>query len=260
MEILVVCLVALVVSGLTLFSGFGLGTLLMPAFALFFPIPLAVAATAVVHLANNLFKVVLVGGKADWAVVARFGLPAVVAALVGATLLEGLAQTPTVATYELAGQAHAVTVVGLAVGLTIVGFAVLELLPRSAGLAFDRRYLPFGGFLSGFFGGLSGNQGALRSAFLINAGLGKEAFIGTGTVTAVMVDVARLLVYGLGFYALRLSEVEDIAGLVLAATAAAFLGSFIGSRLIRKVTLPKVRAVVGVMLVIVGVGMAIGLL
>src|SRR5262249_18547707 len=45
--------VALFVAGLTLFSGFGLGTLLMPAFALFLPVPVAVAATAVVHLAQQ---------------------------------------------------------------------------------------------------------------------------------------------------------------------------------------------------------------
>jgi len=37
----------------------------MPAFALFFPIEVAVAATAIVHLANNIFKGGLVGKKAD---------------------------------------------------------------------------------------------------------------------------------------------------------------------------------------------------
>ena len=61
MSYVVVCGVALMVSGLTLFSGFGLGTLLMPTFALFFPVEVAVAATAVVHLANNVFKLFLVG-------------------------------------------------------------------------------------------------------------------------------------------------------------------------------------------------------
>lgn len=35
MEYIVVCLLAVLVSALTLFSGFGLGTVLMPAFALF---------------------------------------------------------------------------------------------------------------------------------------------------------------------------------------------------------------------------------
>ena len=86
MDYLLVCGVALLVSGLTLYSGFGLGTLLMPVFALFFPVSVAVAATAVVHLLNNLFKVVLVGRRADWTVVARFGLPAALAAFVGAAL------------------------------------------------------------------------------------------------------------------------------------------------------------------------------
>ncbi len=81
MDYALITLTSLVVSGLTLFSGFGLGTLLMPAFALFFPVPTAIAATAVVHLANNLFKLGLVGRQADWRVVARFSLPAALAAL-----------------------------------------------------------------------------------------------------------------------------------------------------------------------------------
>jgi uncharacterized membrane protein YfcA len=64
----------------------------MRAFALFLPVPVAVAATAVVHLANNLFKLALVGRKADWTVVVRFALPAFAAAIVGATLLGLLAE------------------------------------------------------------------------------------------------------------------------------------------------------------------------
>ena len=47
MDYVIVCSSALVIALLTLFSGFGLGTLLMPAFALFFPVEVAVAATAV---------------------------------------------------------------------------------------------------------------------------------------------------------------------------------------------------------------------
>jgi len=54
MDYALVLVVSLVAAGVTLFSGFGLGTVLMPAFALVFPLPVAAAATAVVHLANNL--------------------------------------------------------------------------------------------------------------------------------------------------------------------------------------------------------------
>ena len=84
MDLLIISVVALLASALTLFSGFGLGTVLLPAFALFFPVPTAVAATAVVHLLNNLFKGALLRGGADWRTVLRFGLPAVPGAVLGA--------------------------------------------------------------------------------------------------------------------------------------------------------------------------------
>ena len=50
----VVCGFALLASGLTFFSGFGLGTLLLPAFAPFFPVDRAIALTAAVHFLNGL--------------------------------------------------------------------------------------------------------------------------------------------------------------------------------------------------------------
>src|SRR5207249_9308245 len=86
-EYLLICAVAFVTSGLTLLSGFGLGTLLLPAFAIFFPVDLAVAMTAIVHFLNNLFKLVLLGKYAERSVVVAFGLPAIFAALVGAWAL-----------------------------------------------------------------------------------------------------------------------------------------------------------------------------
>jgi uncharacterized membrane protein YfcA len=260
MEYFVVCIVAVIVSGLTLFSGFGLGTVLMPAFALFFPVPVAVAATAVVHLANNLFKAALVGRKADCSVVARFALPGAAAAILGAALLNVFASLPPVVSYQLGGKTHEIVLVELVIGVLIVAFAFLDLLPSFEKLAFDRKYLPMGGLLSGFFGGLSGIQGALRAAFLIKAGLEKEAFIGTSTMSAVIVDLARLLVYGLSFYTVSFAKIAPgMGGLILAATLAAFVGSFIGARLVKKVTLRTVQIIVGIMLIVVGAGLASGL-
>lgn len=259
MDYIVICLVALLVSAMTLFSGFGLGTLLMPAYALFFPLPVAIAATAVVHLANNIFKTVLVGRKADWRVVLKFALPAAIAAIIGAILLNLFAGLPPLTFYRIDGQKHEIYLIKLIVGVLIIGFACLDLLPCLSNVAFDRKYLPVGGLLSGFFGGLSGIQGALRSAFLIKAGLEKEAFIGTGTVSAVIVDVSRLLIYGLSFYTMKISQVESMSGIILAAIIAAFAGSFVGARLMKKVTLHAVQIIVGVMLIVVGIGIATGL-
>jgi uncharacterized protein len=260
MSLLVVCLAALLASGLTLFSGFGLGTILTPVFALFFPVQAAVAMTAVVHLANNLFKIGLVGRDADWGVVLRFGLPAAFAAMAGAGLLGFFAGLPALASYELGARIHEVTPVKAAIGMLIVGFALLELSPRFARLAFPPRWLPLGGALSGFFGGLSGNQGALRSAFLIRAGLSKEAYVGTGAACTVLVDAVRLLVYGASFSAGGWAVVQGEGGaMVVVATLGAFAGAWLGKRLLPKVTLRFVELSVALMMVLIGAGLASGL-
>lgn len=261
MSYLTICLTAFLVSGLTLFSGFGLGTVLMPAFALFFPLPVAIAATAVVHLANNLFKLALVGRDADWGVVWRFTLPAALAAIAGASLLALFAGLPSLASYTLGGRSFEISLLKAVIGALIVGFALLELSPRFAALAFPPRYLVAGGLLSGFFGGLSGNQGAFRSAFLIRAGLSKEAFVGTNAVSVVIVDTVRLAAYGVSFHTASWAALpEGIAALVAAATLAAFAGAFLGARLLKKVTLKFVQRIVAAMMVVVGAGLAAGLL
>ncbi|MEE8168939.1 MAG: sulfite exporter TauE/SafE family protein [Phycisphaerae bacterium] len=263
-QYLVVCGTALIVAGLTLLSGFGLGTLLLPAFALFFSIQIAVAATAVVHLANNLFKLTLVGRHADRRVVMTFGLPAAAAAFAGAWVLTAFAGLPPLHEYELGLITAQITVVKIAIAALIIFFALLDLVPALKRITFDRKYLPLGGLISGFFGGLSGHQGSLRAAFLIKLGLSREAFIGTGVMCAVFVDLARLAVYGTSFYrhrfALPDAGVNDgLTRLVLAATICAFVGSFIGARLMKKVTIELIQRLVGGLLILLGIGIGIGL-
>ncbi len=260
MEYLIVCIAALFASGLTLFSGFGLGTILTPVFAVFFPIPVAVGATAVVHLANNLFKIFLVGRSANKKIIIRFGIPSVIAALLGAFLLNFVSAFPAIASYQLGGHLHEITIVKLAIGLIIVIFSYLEFEPRFQKIAIDQKYLALGGLLSGFFGGLSGNQGALRSMFLIKAGISKEEFIGTNVILAVIVDLGRLLVYGAGFYTTHFKVLSDIGGLVLAAAIAAFIGAYFGKELLKKVTLRTIQVMVGAMLVLIGFGLSVGLI
>lgn len=260
MELIVIALAAASASLLTLFSGFGLGTLLTPVFALFFPVPVAIAATAIVHGANNLFKLGLLARDADWRVVARFGIPAALASLIGATLLGSLDQLPSLARYKLAGAMHDITPVKLAIGCLIAVFALLELSPRFNALAFPARWLPLGGLLSGFFGGLSGNQGALRSAFLIKAGMSKEAFVATGAVCAVIVDASRLAVYGSGVLGRHFATVDGLLPAVACGTLAAFAGAWLGKKLLAKVTLRTVQMIVALAMLAIGLALMAGLI
>ena len=259
-EYAVVCSVAVIVSALTLFSGFGLGTLLMPAFALFFPVTVAVAATAIVHLVNNLFKVVLVGKNANSRVVMRFAIPAAMFAAVGAYLLAYISQMEPLVRYSIGSKSFEITTVKVVIAVLIAAFSILDLLPRFQDLAFDEKYVPLGGVLSGFFGGLSGLQGALRSAFLIRAGLDKEQFIGTGVVSAVIVDISRLVIYGMTFFAKHFTTVgaHGESGLIVAGIACAWLGSFIGVRLLEKITLRSLQLIVGAMLLILSMALGAG--
>jgi hypothetical protein len=79
-----------------------------------------------------------------------------------------------VGTFEPLYQGVRVEVGPLAIALAVlmVVFAVLELVPRLAAFSFKERHLFAGGLVSGFFGGFSGHQGALRSMFLLRSGIG----------------------------------------------------------------------------------------
>ena len=257
MSYVLICAVAFAASGLTFLSGFGLGTLLLPAFALFFAIESAVALTAVVHFLNGAFKLILVRRHVEWPVVARFGLPAVAAAFAGAWLLLGLADAGPLLTYSAFGRSIEVLPANLTVGILLLCFALAELLPWFRRVSFPRRYLAVGGLLSGFFGGLVGMQGALRSAFLVKAGLTREAYVGTGAAIAFLIDVSRLSVYARLIHERR---ADFDYPLLAAAVASAFLGAVLGNRYLRKITLHEMQALVAVLLLLVAVGLMSGLL
>lgn len=257
MELVVLALVAFGASLLTFFSGFGLGTLLLPAMLLYFPPELAVALTAVVHLSSNLFKGILLGKHANVKVLLQFGLPAALAAWLGAWLLGRM--TPTTNWFEWNGLGMHGTVTPLKVllALIMIGFALLELWPRFQRWQLDPKWMPVGGLLSGFFGGLSGHQGALRSAFLVRAGLSKEVFVATGVVIATGIDISRISVYA---GTLSWDLLQEFRWVLSVAIAAAMLGVWIGRRLLQKVTMQVVQRIVAIMLILIALLLGSGLI
>jgi uncharacterized membrane protein YfcA len=257
MDIVIISIVAFIVAILTFFSGFGLGTILTPVFMLFFPVELAIALTGVVHFFNNIFKLFLVGKHADKAVLLRFGVPAVIAALVGSWLLLNITDLQPLFRYTAFGSQFEVSPVKLIVSVLLIIFASMDLIPYFSKLQFSKDKLPIGGALSGFFGGLSGNQGALRSAFLIKAGLSKEAFIGTAVVVSTFVDFTRLSVYATKF---TKSGLTDNLTLVICATLSGILGSYFGNKLLKKVTLKFLQVTIAIMLIIISLALGAGLL
>jgi len=252
-------LAALVVSGLTLFSGFGVNTLLLPVFFTVFPNhpELAVAAAGVVHLLNNVFKFTLLGKHTRWRTALIFGIPALIAAYVGARMLTWLVRQQPWFTYEVFGKTFTVLPIYVIIGVLMAVFALFDLMPRLRALRVGKPYLlPVGGVLSGFFGGLSGHQGALRSTFLIKTGLTKEQFVATGVVISLFVDCTRISTY-LSDVATR-AALGDAVWLLVTTTLATFVGALIARRLLKTVTIGVVRTIVGILLLVIAVGLAAG--
>lgn len=257
MEFIIIPVIAFGASILTFFSGFGLGTILTPVFALFFPLELSVALTAIVHFLNNIFKFSLVGRHTEKNIVFKFGVPAVFSAFFGAWALGVISDIPPLYHYAFFGHHFEVVAIKVIFSILIIFFTLFEILPFFNQLQFSQRYLAFGGLLSGFFGGLSGHQGALRTAFLSRSGLSKEQFIATGNAIALLIDISRL-----GIYArhMTIQNIHTHYFLVFCATLAAFFGAYLGNKLLKKLTVENIQIFVSFSLFLFGLFLGLGII
>lgn len=257
MEIIVISLVAFFAAILTFFSGFGLGTILTPVMMIFFPVDIAIAFTGIVHFSNNIFKLLIIGQKANKKVLIRFGIPAIFAAFFGSYILINMDTNYIMYSYTLMGELQSISYVKFLISIILIVFALIDLIPFFKKLKFGEKSLPLGGFLSGFFGGLSGNQGALRSSFLIKLNLEKQTFIATTVVISFFVDLTRLGVYSTNLFKINL---EEHLVLGICSVSSAILGAFVGNKLLKKVTLNSIRVLVATLILFLATGLLLGLI
>ena len=227
-----VAIVSVVAGATASVVGFGIGSLLTPLLSVRFGTDVAVALVAIPHAAGGLLRGWRLRRAIDRAVVLRFGLLSAAGGLAGA-LLHGWLGGPT-----LTRTLGALLVLTSVAGLT----------------GFTSRWHPHGavvwilGGVSGFFGGVVGNQGGLRAAALSAFGLAPVAFVATSTVTGVLVDVARTPIY-----VWRMSgELAVLFPWVIALTAGVVVGTLAGERLLFGLAPERYRAIVSAAIGIVG--------
>jgi uncharacterized protein len=259
LDFFIIGAVAFCASALTFFSGFGLGTLLLPAFALFLSAPAAVAATGLVHLLNGLFKGALVFRTAHWPTVLRFGIPAIAGAIIGALALSALDTRPAFR-WSAFGRDFAPSAAGVLIGSVLIAFAALELTPGFQRLTVPPGLVPLGGAVTGFMGGLTGQQGAFRSMFLLKAGLDAPRFIATGVLVSILIDLARIPTYAASLSHDALTLAGRQGALIALGTSSAFLGAWLGNRYLQKATITTVRWIVAALMICVGAGLILGVL
>jgi uncharacterized membrane protein YfcA len=140
----------------------------------------------------------------------------------------------------------------------MIFFALFELIPRLSNWKMDQKYMPLGGLLSGFFGGISGHQGAFRSVFLTKTGLSKEEFIGTSNAISLIIDVTRITIYASTTFSFFL--IDDLTSHLIVGMAFAFIGTYFGKKLLTKTTITGIQRAVGLLLIVYGVLFLVGVL
>ncbi len=248
----IIPLVAFLASILTFFSGFGLGTLLMAAMLWYYPPELAIALTALVHLLNSAVKS-LMNRHVEWRIVWLFGIPSLLAAFFGARLLTNLSAHPA-ELFDLTESSltHPVSFLSFLIGLFLMIFSIAEWGIKGKSVSAP---LWIGGLISGFMGGLSGHQGALRSLFLLREIPDVRTLVSTLAFIGLLTDVARNAVY------LNALPWEKVDLFQLSVTGiAATLGVLVGTRMLKKVSIQLLHRLITLGIFTLGSSMLLGLL
>lgn len=224
---------AILAGGIASLSGFGIGSLLTPIFALRMDLKLAVAAVSIPHVAATALRFWLLRRHVAWREIGGFGIASAAGGLTGALLASRL-RSPALS-------------VLFGVLLVYAGVAGLTGLARR--LRFGRKTAWVAGAASGVLGGLVGNQGGIRSAGLLGFELSKEAFVASATAIALVVDAARMPVY----FALEHDGIRSVWLPILVATAGGIAGTLLGARVLKRIPEPVYRSVVSVLLLVLGV-------
>jgi uncharacterized membrane protein YfcA len=231
---LLLLFVAAVLSGATAsLAGFGIGSVLTPLLAARVGTPLAVAAVAIPHAFATAVRCWRLRHAIDMRILKEFGILSAIGGLAGA--LVGIRVSEKVLTIVL--------------GLLLLATSAAALSNWSA------RWKPRGvlvwlfGLASGFFGGIAGNQGGLRSAALLSWRLSPTAFVATATATGLLVDAARTPIYvwraGDALLALRWP--------IAVASVGVLVGTIAGERLLLGLSPDRFRRLVGVLIGALGV-------
>ena len=230
-------LTALVAGGVAAVSGFGIGSLLTPLLAARYGTKLAVAIVSIPHLFATTARFVGLRRQLDRAVFLNFGTLSAAGGLLGA-LLDAKANSPILA---------------IVFGCLLVFGGISGLSGLVDRMRFGRQMAWFTGALSGFFGGLVGNQGGIRSAALLGFDIQKEALVATATAIALIVDGARMPVY-LAVEWRGILSAWPILGLTIGGV---LLGTLWGVRLLRRIPDKIFRKLLSILILSLGIYMLV---
>jgi uncharacterized membrane protein YfcA len=212
--------------------------MLTPALAVLAGAKLAVAAVSVPHAIGTSIRFWRFRQHVDWKVVRSFGVTSAAGGLTGAFLNSWATSRALEIVFGLL--------------LVLTGTAQVSGYAQRWRLRGTLAWL--GGALSGFFGGLVGNQGGIRTAAMLGFDVDKRQFVATTTAVALLIDMARVPVY----LKLQAAQIAPLWPTIALATVGVVGGTLFGEKLLARVPERRFRAVVGMLLLLLGLSFLLG--
>ncbi len=219
------------------FTGFGISTVLIPIFLLFFPPPVTLLMVGIIHWFNNVWRLTMFRKGVVYKLILYFGVPGVLLSYTGARL-----------TVEIPHD-----ILTRAIGLVIIFYVIFIHIREDFEVKTSSKNALLGGGMYGFSSGLSGIGGEIRSMFLLAYNLPKSVYIATTGAISLTIDTTRILTYLSGGARLETVLVYGAVPLIIAT----FVGAYIGKNLVEKVPKEKFRMIVGIFLFLIAIKMVI---
>jgi uncharacterized membrane protein YfcA len=230
-----VILTAILAGIIVAVSGFGIGNLLTPILAIKFGGKVAIAAVALPHLIGTTLRFMFLKTKIDKKIFIYFGITSAIGGLIGALLY-----------WKTTSQA-----LTFIFGIILIFASLMEFSGFLRKIKIGKNTALMGGLLSGFLGGLVGNQGGIRSAALLSFDMDQKAFIATATATAIglIIDAVRIPIYVVTQY----SKITKAWASIFLTIIGVIIGTLLGIKILKIIPKNIFKTVVAILIFLLGI-------
>lgn len=231
-------LMVIVIEIIGTIGGFGSSMLFVPFASFFFDFQSVLGLTAAFHVLSNLTKLALFKEGIDRYLLIYLGIPSIIFVVIGAFISKSIEST--------------LLEIILAIFLIVISLALL--IKQDLKLKINKANTISGGVLSGFLAGLLGTGGAIRGIALSSFTLSASVFVATSAMIDLGVDLSRSVVYAFNGY-IHWEELKWLPALLVTT----IIGTWIGKRLLNKISAERFRTIVLLLICATGVGSLIRL-